>query len=413
MKITTLKQGNYQVDLGLRGGTRQRITVSSLREAEDLLREAELQDLTTGSRWKLLPQTEKREIFRVRDEIRERGLAWKDIVGFLDQLGSKFEPICADKATRGYEVWLRKRGCRPRYIEDAARAARKLCREVKAKTTRDLTPAAIQAWLGKQGMKPTTLQGTVGRVASFSKYLTQHHHILQPLITNYELPKTDQRVPEILSNEQLRELLAKTPNHLWNYIVLTGLFGVRPNEVVELAKLPTDTVFPHPEFFVVPPEAAKTRRQRACLYQIGRYNFSGSLFQNEPLIPENLSAKLRRVRQSLSYPWVQDVLRHTAVSHTRMETTPGECAKRMGHDEATADKSYIGNTNPHKTQEHYKIWMDEIQRRTNTSETAKDELTPPQPHESLAPTAETTVVSFSFGSTQPQQNQPIRSLMSL
>jgi len=62
------------------------------------------------------------------------------------------------------------RGLRPRSIADISKCLRRVAREIEARRLADLTPAALQGWIGECGLKPVRLQSVVKNAAcAFSK----------------------------------------------------------------------------------------------------------------------------------------------------------------------------------------------------------------------------------------------------
>lgn len=110
--------------------------------------------------------------------------------------------------------------------------------DVKQVTTTCLNSYVL--FLEKEGRKPSTISRSIASMKAFFQYLRKHDVIKEELTEELRAPKIEKKMPEILSTQEVEQLLNQTkgdtPKELRDCAMLELLYatGIRVSELISL-----------------------------------------------------------------------------------------------------------------------------------------------------------------------------------
>lgn len=190
----------------------------------------------------------------------------------------------------------------------------------------DITTEDIEAWFASRREAPSSQSANLGRLSALFSWCKRRRYITENPCDFIERVRIDRSAPEILTVDQMRKCLEfciTNKPRLLLWFVLAGMVGIRRDE---LLKLPKDAVKKKlsERMIVIDAAASKVRRRRIVElteWQSAWIQFAISQPDAELPLPDSYVIKsLRRLRVVLGLDeWPQDILRHTALSHTLAE----------------------------------------------------------------------------------------------
>jgi integrase len=206
----------------------------------------------------------------------------------------------------------------------------------------DMTHQRIESYLQDLDVQSNqTRKNRHSYLKQFFNWCVRNKHLRENPADGIQI-EVDRGAPEFFSVKQCQELMEKVQKtDLCGYFALTLFAGIRPEEA---SRLSWDHINADTREISIPPEFSKTKRHR-------RFNVSDNLHdwlefcrdQGKPLISTNLKNRRQAFVKTLSFPWIQDGLRHTFCTfHYAKHHNTEELRHIMGNSPSVIDRFYKG-----------------------------------------------------------------------
>lgn len=332
--VRELSGGRIQVDLGYRLGKRIRKRFPDRILAEDWIenKRRELENLGTEAAAILTDEAKRdavealrllrgagslrqaAEFYRRHAPIAARSISFSDLQEeFLD---SKVHANRRFETVRNYRQRLNRFGAR---FGD---------RRVHEISTRE-----IERWVSEGEYSAISRRNDLNALTVVFNFAVRRGYLVVNPASAIDKPSTDERVPEILSIDEVTALLkAAAGNVAWQpmvpYLSISLFAGLRPTE---LKLLQRKNINVNERFIRVTPPTAKRRRQR--LVDVSE-NLAEWL-QAYPVAGDEIFFSRKyftRIRGKAAVAWSKQILRHTFVSfHLAQHEDAAKTALQVGH----------------------------------------------------------------------------------
>lgn len=346
-KITEPKKGTWLVDTGVRAGKRMRKRFKKLKEAKtwanSFKRPAQLYGKAT------LTDTQRYQFLQAEDMLKSRGfksisvvqcvqhyLDFKQVSGKSPNVAEAVKEVIADKSGR-YQVQLG--------------VNLKLFLEMfGTRKPADITPDELHACIFKRtDIAETTRQNHYRGIQTFYSYCKEAGWIEESPLKKRHAPDIKPYMPQILTVEETKKLLAHTPDNMRVFMALALFCGVRIQELCRLKF--TDIVWnAHDNCYMVligPDIGKKNRARNIPIPANADLWLSGYIKPHTPhpvyLKPDRctyilpgkeggVSYRIREIGIKAGIKLSQNVMRHSFASYYYEITRDAEQTRyRLGH----------------------------------------------------------------------------------
>lgn len=317
-------------------------------EAHQFQKELKVQFIQLGNTFDVLSPKQRRVIMTTLLEIEEHGTSLNHVWAFWKTQHTK--PLTIADAWPKFLEAKRSRGLRPSTLKDFA-MLEPFLEQIGSKTlVRLIKPSQIEDWASKNSKAPRSFIKLVRVASSFCGWLEKQGWMDENPAKRIELPKVDQRTPQILTNDQLRSCLAyaESKPFLKSFLLLAVYAGIRPTEICRLEWTHVCRETGHVK---LDGDVTKTRRRRVVT-MLG--NSAEALFKTNSvsLCPDRYVYELGQMAKSTGISWQRDCLRHTAASHmVNVYKSMDEVALQLGNSPEVVRNHYLGLVTPTETEE--------------------------------------------------------------
>lgn len=223
-----------------------------------------------------------------------------------------------------------------------------------AKNVSELTLRDVVNWIGKGNAQ--TRATKVARLRTFLKWCKRQGYCREVLTDRLEAIDKPMGEPVILSNEEMRNLLAaaaETDPDMLEYLWLSGALGIRRTEIF---KLPKGAVNWEEGFVVIGAGIAKNRSRRLVKVVAPLPKKSGVLLHQKWRV--NFRKRFDAIASAAEIkPWPRNALRHTAASHLgHYFSDENKLAEHLGNSPQMIHRHYRGLVTPRQSEEFWALW---------------------------------------------------------
>jgi integrase len=280
------------------------------------------------------------------------------------------EPVRTKSAKDALDEFLaakRKENLRAHSIENLRAKCNLLVALNPSRRMDEISPAALDDVIFKPGTSPRRHANVRRVLHNFFGWAKRQGYCADNPVASISPVKLERDEPEALSLAQVRKLLEAASNYkdgkLAPYVALSLFAGIRPTE---LARLTWDEIDLQAGTITIGPKMAKMRARRVIdmvkpLFDknnkpAGRANLLDWLtpyaLRKQPFVAPNFQKDFDAVKEAAGFgtptkekphlkPWVQDYLRHTAISnHLAWLKHEGDTALWAGNSPTVVQKHY-------------------------------------------------------------------------
>ena len=279
-----------------------------------------------------------------------------------------------DEALKEFLAWMETTPeLRLRTKDNLRHRVRNFVKGVGNKRVIDVMPEHIEHYLAQRNVMPETKDGDRGAISSFFSWCMKgkrHWCINNPCYAVEIEGRTgdNEREPVVLPVEDCEKLMrgaeAFEGGKLVPYLALCLFGGLRPYEAARLSWEQVNLVDGEIRL-----RGQQTKTGKGRVVEIGKTLRAWlSRYQGrDEIYRPSFHQKLGELRASLGYGeptkenpglkrWVQDILRHTAVSHYfRLTGSYGRAAEQFGNSEGIIKAHYQGRVSSKDTKKFYAI----------------------------------------------------------
>jgi hypothetical protein len=244
---------------------------------------------------------------------------------------------------RFYES-LESEGLRPDTINKYKQTASRIAARLEGKQTSDLTYESAKSFM-EQFKHPLNFNARRRELSRFTSYIVENGWLPSNPINGIKPKKNDPKQPEIISPEQVEELLkvAATgfPKGAVTYLALSTFAAIRPQEMKRLCedKNLSKLVNLDTGLITLPANVTKNRRIRNIKIRPALRAF----LESYPEPPRLIDSQMKRLKRQLSFTIPHDGLRHTGITGIYMEHRSfGDTALETGNSERIIRDHYLG-----------------------------------------------------------------------
>jgi integrase len=221
---------------------------------------------------------------------------------------------------------------RQRTIQDIQTRLGRFAKDHGETSLHELTTSDLEKWLNKHDYQQISRLNYRTALTGFFNFAVKRGYAQANPAQGIERPTLDEKIPEILTVEECRELLASAEEHrpkMAPYFAICLFAGLRP---AEAAGVDWKHINLSARTITVRPEVAKKRRQRIIdisdnlLAWLTRYRqTSGRLYY--------MRKEFEKVRSKAEgVTWANDIMRHSYGSyHLAQHQDAARTALQMGH----------------------------------------------------------------------------------
>lgn len=207
----------------------------------------------------------------------------------------------------------------------------------------DITQSTVEDYLSRKNVSNTTRKNLKNYLGQFFRWtIRKHYHNANP-VANIVV-KVQQGQPQFFTVpqcEEIMELVSKEEHRpIANYFALCLFAGIRPEEAERMtfANINFDTNEIH-----IPAEISKTKKSRLFTINTTLLAWLNHNKDIRPLIPANVKKMKSAIFNGLSFPWLQDGLRHSfATYHYAQYHSLEELRHIMGNSARILERHYKG-----------------------------------------------------------------------
>ncbi len=279
-----------------------------------------------------------------------------------------------DDALELYKTWLDNTGeLRPKTKLNLKHRVKNFVTAVGNVRVIDVIPEHVENYLANRDVSPDTKDADCRAISSFFTWCMKgkrHWTINNPCYA-VEIEGTsndDDREPVVLPVSECEALLRAAEKHengrLVPFVAICMFGGLRPFEAARLIWDQVNVTDGEIRLKGTQTKTGKGRIVEICetlKAWLERYKGRDEIYR------PSFDAELRQLRASIGYgaptdenkdlkPWVQDVLRHTAISHYFRETgSYGRTAEQFGNSESIIKKHYQSRVSSAETKAFYAL----------------------------------------------------------
>ena len=252
--------------------------------------------------------------------------------------------IFIDDACWRFFESLESEGLRPDTITKYKQTAKRIASKLEGKKTSDLSYECVKSFMG-QFKHPLDFNARRRELNRFINYIVDSGWLPSNPLNGIKPKKNDPKQPEIISPEQVAELLRVAagdfPEGAVPYLALSVFAAIRPQEMKRLSSQSNlrNLVNIDTGIITLPAHVAKGRRIR----NIKMRPTLRAYLEAYPEPPRLIDSQLRRLKKQLSFKIPHDGLRHTGITGIYMEHRSfGDTALETGNSERIIRDHYLG-----------------------------------------------------------------------
>jgi integrase len=233
----------------------------------------------------------------------------------------------------------------------------------------DITPETVEGFLSKRDISATSKDNDRRALSAFLSWCMDRKRrwISVNPCNAVRIERGEKAPPSILSVEQCRKILRKAAKHKGGrmalYVSVCLFGGLRPFEV---RRLTWQAVNLADGEIRLEGNQTKTGRPRVVAICDTLREWLKA-YKDKPFFPSNWRRDFDVVKASIGYgtatekspkltPWVDDIFRHTAISHFFRKTgSYGQTAEQFGNSEAIIKAHYQGRVSTDDTKKFYAL----------------------------------------------------------
>lgn len=331
---------------------------AALKYANELAQSVQANGIHSVS--KNLANLSDEKLTRWNEQLGTFGMTVEDAVAFfLDHLEKEKRRKESEHVSSLLSKWMLDRTennlkpMRPRSERILRDMAKRFQEDFGDARIQDMTHERIKTYLQNLDVESNqTRKNRLSYLKQFFNWCLKNRYLLENPTNGIQIDVV-RGTAEFFDVQQCEELMRKSRDtDLCGYFALTLFGGIRPEEA---AKLTWKEVDLNSHEISIAAEISKTKRPRT-------FGMSENLVawlsffhgKNHPLIPINLKNKRQAFVKTLSFPWIQDGLRHSfSTYHYAKHGKIEELRKIMGNSPAVIDRFYKGAV---KKAEVEKFW---------------------------------------------------------
>jgi len=327
----------WVLDCGILAGKRRQLFFLTEAEAEKALRAQERDRREVGKEWAATTSKERVQNLEILAEIKAANLSLLEVWdGF--KAARKYAPktrITIEAAIDQLLKMKRAGGYRAAFIQSLDSTLKIFARGQEKRMLDTFTPQAIQQYLTRRNMPPTSLNGTIGRLQTLFTWAKKNGYVGETPMIGIERATVEMGTPATFTNEQTRLVLDAAREHaprILPYIIL-GLFtGLRSREAAALTWADIDL---GAAILTVNAKDSKVRRRRIVDLHPTAVEWLKTCpveLLTEKVTPGQFRTTIKRLNRILGWPgWPSNVLRHTAATHLiNFYGSPEKAAYQLG-----------------------------------------------------------------------------------
>ena len=247
-------------------------------------------------------------------------------------------------------------GVRPQYLRQIKWVLTRFLAQIAVEFVDEVDLEILRAFFRQQKWKAPTRRSVLIDLRTFFEFCKTQNWVRENVARKLELPRFDEKAPEILSVQEAKVLLKTVKEdfpRLIGYLTI-GLFaGLRP---AELDRLSWQDVWLHQKVIHVRGRVAKTRRRRLVTIQPVLSAWLEIADQSD-IRPTNFDRQWKALKRKAGVKWAHDILRHTFASyHLAYFKNPALTAHEMGHrDQEMLYRHYRELVTPTEAQEFWNL----------------------------------------------------------
>ena len=252
--------------------------------------------------------------------------------------------ISIDEARWRFFESLESEGLRPDTITKYKQTANRIFAELERKQTSDLSYECVKTFMD-QFKHPLNFNARRRELNRFLNYIVDNKWLPSNPLEEIKPKRNDPKQPEVISPEQVAELLRVAADYLPQgavpYLALSVFAAIRPQEMKRLSNqgnlkslINIDT-----GIITLPAHVAKGRRIRNVKIRPALKSY----LEAYPEPPRLIDSQMRRLKKQLSFKIPHDGLRHTGITGIYMEHRSfGDTALETGNSEKIIRDHYLG-----------------------------------------------------------------------
>ncbi len=274
-----------------------------------------------------------------------------------------------DDAFKEFGEWLPQSGLRSLSQTNLRRRVNVFVNSVANQRVSGFTHDAVQSYLDKRDVSPLSRDNDRRAVSGFFSWCIDRPRrwISANPCREIRIVQTEKAPPAVLTVDQCEKLLRTAETFKGGkfvpYVAVSLFAGLRP---FETSRLTWEAVNLKDKEIRLEGITTKTGRPRV----IAICNTLAAWLQahkGKPFYPSGWFKQFRKVKEAIGYgtatkekpdlkPWVNDILRHTAISHYFRKTgSYGFTAEQFGNSEAIIKRHYQGRVSSDDTKKFYAL----------------------------------------------------------
>ncbi len=259
------------------------------------------------------------------------------------------EPVRNITLSKAFDQFLQEKkaiNSRPLTIRNFESRVGFLVNKYPQKLVSNISSDLLKEIVLRPGISPVTQDNDRRALGSFFSWATKQGYCGENPITKIDRIKTDRTEPEILSLNEVRNLLNAAQTYkggvVLPYIALGVFAAIRPNELSGLTWKDIDL---EEGIITIGSKIAKMRQRRLVEISDNLIDWlSPFALQSGPIKKKNWRRDFEKIKQLAEIKkWIPDILRHTAISyHLALHQNEGETALWAGSSPDIIQRHYRG-----------------------------------------------------------------------